>query len=145
MKRDEDAARAIAAVFAEAITPRIKKMAVDTVVPVPLHWMRRWHRGYNQVEVLAQALADALRVTHRPRLLRRTRPTPFQTSLTPTARRENVRGAFAARYLRKDLLVGRTILVVDDVFTTGATVNAATIALRHAGAKDVHIAVVAHG
>src|SRR5207244_2040074 len=75
----------------------LRKLAAEIVVPVPLHWWRRWRRGYNQSEALARALAADLGLPYRPRWLRRTRNTPSQTQQTAAMRRENVKGAFAAR------------------------------------------------
>lgn len=110
------------------------------VVPVPLHWWRRWTRGYNQSEALAQALAAVLRVPCR-RLLRRVRPTPPQHHQTSrTARRANVKGAFALRRGRS--LAGQTVLLVDDVMTTGSTAHEASKPLRAAGAEQIIVAVL---
>lgn len=141
-KSDEGLAERIGATFADCMAPRLRNIAVDCVIPVPLHWRRRWQRGYNQCDVYAQALADVLRVPYLRRGMHRTRATLPQSTLSATARRENVRGAFASRARS---LTGRTALVVDDVFTTGATADAVARALRAAGASRVLVAVVAHG
>lgn len=145
MKHDELLTRAVGAIFAERISLGVAKMQPKVIIPVPLHWKRRWQRGYNQADVVAEALANHLRVPCRPRLLRRWRMTPSQSGLSGTARRENLRGAIVARHLRMDLLKGKAALIVDDVFTTGSTANAVATALRAAGASDVHVAVIAHG
>jgi ComF family protein len=120
-----------------------RALGVDALVPVPLHWRRRWRRGYNQSEAIAHGLAARLGLPCRPSWLRRTRATPMQTSQTFAGRRENVRGAFAA----SRPLAGRTVLLVDDVMTTGATASEAARALRAAGAGRVVVAVLAraHG
>ena len=115
---------------------------VNLVMPVPLHWQRRWRRGFNQCEILARSWADRLRLPMRPRWLRRIRATPMQTSLTATARRENVKGAFAAS--RKSDFRGRSVLLIDDVMTTGSTLSEAAKAIRRAGAASVIAAVLAH-
>lgn len=109
----------------------------DLVCAVPLHAGRRRERGFNQAELLAREAARRLGVPYRP-LLRRTRPTPRQARLDRASRRPNVRGAFASRPL-----AGSTVLLVDDVLTTGATVEACRDALVEAGAAEVWIAVVA--
>jgi len=119
----------------------LRGAGASVVVPVPLHWWRRWSRGYNQSEVLAQALATCLGLPCRPRCLRRIRNTPQQTRQTPAARRDNVRGAFRARH--GSTVRGRSILLVDDVLTTGSTCSEAAGALRQAGAARVTVAVLA--
>jgi ComF family protein len=120
---------------------RLRDVRADALVPVPLHWWRRWRRGYNQSEALANALADRLGLPCQPRWLRRIRPTPQQTRQTPHDRRRNVRGAFRAGL--SAVLQGRTILLVDDVLTTGSTASEAARALRKAGAARVVVAVLA--
>ena len=124
------------------LAPCLRAIGADTVIPVPLHWLRYWKRGYNQSEVLARGLAARLQLPCRTGWLRRIRNTPKQTAQTPAARRENVRGAF--RTGRSADLSGRTILLVDDVLTTGSTCSEAARALRDAGAKNVMVAVLAH-
>lgn len=114
--------------------------AYDAIVPVPLHWRRRFTRGFNQSQLLARALARSL---HIPVLaaLRRKRPTPAQSSLTGIARRRNVRGAFQIRSSQN--IAGASLLLVDDVFTTGATANACAMELKAAGARRVTVLTVA--
>jgi ComF family protein len=114
----------------------------DAVVPVPLHWRRRWSRGYNQAQALAESLAKGLACPCNSKVLKRVRATPQQFSQSATARRENVKGAFAVR--RAAAIQGRRILLVDDVLTTGATASEAARALLQAGAKTVDVAVLAH-
>jgi competence protein ComFC len=109
------------------------------IVPVPLHPSRRRERGYNQSEVLAGGLLRALRSRTTPpapqfaaTFLRRIRPTPPQTGLRVTARRENLRGAFEV--VRPNGVQGRNIVLVDDVMTTGTTLSSCAKALKHSGA-----------
>jgi ComF family protein len=102
------------------------------LIPVPLARRRERDRGYNQSERLAAALALRLGVPVCGDLLRRTRETDTQTALTPDERRANVAGAFAASPAS-----GLDLVLVDDVFTTGATLLAAAAALRAAGARRV--------
>lgn len=113
-----------------AALPRHERL--DCVVPVPLHWRRRWERGFNQAELLARGIA---RKWHIPvvRALRRVRHTPTQTSLSNTARRKNVTAAFACRRA----LAGQRVLLIDDVLTTGATAAVCAAALRRSGAARV--------
>jgi ComF family protein len=110
----------------------------DLLAPVPLHKSRLRQRGFNQSLLLAQAFPEA----HLEReLLTRVRPTPPQTGLTPKERRENVKGAFAVP--RPELVKGKCVLLIDDVFTTGATVRECAKALRKAGARRVDVLTVA--
>jgi len=109
----------------------------DAVVPVPLHFLREAGRGYNQAELLARPVAAGLGVPVARRLLVRLRDTGTQTRLGAAKRRENVAGAFAVRPGREDEAYGKRLLVVDDVMTTGATLGAASAALRAAGAGRV--------
>lgn len=115
--------------------------AADAVVPVPLHKDRLRARGYNQAELIARPLARLLKRPCRPVLLVRTRPRPDKLHLTLEERWESVRGAFATRPgSRVDNL---RVLLIDDVMTTGATLDACARALREAGAKSVTALTVA--
>ena len=114
----------------------------QVVVPVPLHWRRRWSRGYNQAEEIARGLAKTLGLPLAAHALRRRQATESQTHQSATARWDNVKGVFAVR--RPDAVRGLRVLLVDDVLTTGATCHNAAQALSAAGAAQVHVAVVAH-
>ena len=115
----------------------------DWVVPVPLYHVRRRERGYNQSMVLASELARRISAKSSARLLRRIRPTTTQTNLTAPQRLSNVQNAFT--YGRERKLAGQRVLLVDDVMTTGATVNACAKALKKGGAQSVHVLTVARG
>jgi ComF family protein len=141
-KTDEATAEAAAAIFAEGIGCKLAGVHIDGVIGVPLHWYRSWHRKYNQSVLLARMLAAAIGSKCWNRSLRRVRPTPLQTSLTGAARRLNVRGAFRAK---PQGLQGKSILLADDVLTTGATADAAAKALLEAGVGRVIVAVLSHG
>lgn len=108
--------------------------AVDALVPVPMHWWRRWRRGYNQAELLALALAPG-RAPVRPELLRRRRHTPQLAGLGRRQRRQGIADAFTAPGPCDNL----RLALVDDVLTTGATAAAATEALYRAGAAHVEL------
>jgi predicted amidophosphoribosyltransferase len=119
-------------------------------IPIPLASKRLRQRGYNQSEVLARALARTWRTPVLPDLLIRTRETPTQTALTPGTRLANVAGAFALRIDDCGLRIGSlpiksairnpqfTMVLVDDVFTTGATLAEAARALEKAGGTTIH-------
>lgn len=109
------------------------------VCPVPMHWLRRWGRGYNQSALLARAIARR-RGWPFADILYRTRYTRPQTSLAPSRRRANVHRAFAIRPVD---LAGWHMILVDDVTTTGATLSACARLLRRAGAETVDAAVIA--
>ena len=115
----------------------------DAVVPVPLYAMRRRERGFNQAQVLASLLARELRKPLADKAFVRVRPTPSQTRLTARERAFNVRGAFKIR--RADPICNRKLLLVDDVMTTGATVNECARVLKNGGATDVFVVTVARG
>ena len=110
---------------------------VDTVLPVPLHWWRQWRRGYNQAEVIAAQLAQALHAQLRTGDLVRVRRTRSQTSLDAAARVKNVQGVFALRHA----FPARHVLLVDDTFTTGATLAACYNAVRSALGPSVRISI----
>jgi len=126
--------------WGEHARARFEAVHADVIVPVPLHWWRRWRRGYNQSAELAHGLASALGVPCRPYWLRRVRHTPVQSRLTPDARRSNLRGAF--RIAARARVRGLTVLLVDDVMTTGATAHEASSVLRQAGAVSVVVAAL---
>lgn len=109
--------------------------AVDAIVPTPLHWRRRWWRGFNQAELIGDELSRGLGIPLRARWLKRVRPTPRQQDLTAEERRRNLRGAFAATRP----LPGLRIALVDDVVTTGATVAEISRVLLDAGATSVQV------
>jgi ComF family protein len=119
---------------------RFAALALDAIVPVPLHWWRRFRRGYNQSAALAWGLSQGAKLPLRTDLLFRIRATAAQKALpNATQRRANVKDAFRSS---RDLS-GKHYLLVDDVMTTTATANEAARALRQAGAARVTVAVLA--
>ena len=112
---------------------------VDAVVPVPLHWRRRRSRGYDQAALLARPVANVLGIPAVLRGLRRVRNTPSQVDLPHGERQQNVARAFAPWRLRGL----RRALLIDDVRTTGATLRAASEALRAGGVSELHTFVLA--
>lgn len=136
-------ARQIASMIAPVLIEAAPAASEPLLVPVPLHRWRIWQRGFNQSAEIARHLSrqtgwplavDALARVRRTRLLR---------GLGRTARAKEVRGAFAVPDAAKPLLAGRTVLLVDDVFTTGATTGACAKALLRAGATRVEVVAFA--
>lgn len=113
----------------------------DAIVPVPLHWRREWSRGYNQAEVIAEGLSAAMEVPVRTDILYRRKATKTQTKLDVEAKARNVAGAFEA--IHRDGL--NHIILVDDLFTTGATLFACFSALRAAYPPSVRISIATLG
>lgn len=113
------------------------------IVPVPLHRRRLWSRRFNQSALLAGVIAERTGKPFAPLALSRVRPTAQQVGLSAGERDRNVRGAFQVVPAAKIEVAGRRVLLVDDVFTTGATVRAATRSLLRAGAAAVDVLVFA--
>ena len=128
--------------FAEdmARTARAIGLGADLVVPVPLHWLKSRLRGTHTPAALAHRVARQLQLPCAPRALRRVRWTATQTQLTRRQRQRNVAGAFQAQAA---LVRHRRILLIDDVLTSTATVQACSLALRHAGAAAVTVLAAA--
>lgn len=137
--------RIAARMLGERITGTREFGDVDAVVPVPLHWTRRLSRGYNQAEVIAEELASVLGVPCIAGLLERTRRTRTQTKLGIGAKGRNVEGAFRVNGKTAGRVACGHILVVDDVFTTGATVNECRRALWRALGSGVRVSVATLG
>ncbi len=115
----------------------------DYLIPVPLHRTRLLRRRYNQAALIADALAKRSAVPHLPDILTRARATETQGTKTRDERRRNVKGAFKVPEKKKKWIKGATLVLVDDVFTSGATVSACAQALLKAGAKEVRVLCVA--
>jgi ComF family protein len=141
------AANVLGRMLAEAIAALDPDLPSESiaVIPVPLHRSKRRLRGFNQAELIARAAIKINPSRDRFHLcvgiLERTRDTASQVSLTNHQRRENLRGAFAVTH--PEAIKGREALVVDDVYTTGATVSECARVLRRAGATKVWVATVA--
>ncbi len=117
-----------------------REQAFDIIIPMPLHWRKRWQRGFNQSELLAREIG---RRTNTPveNALRRVRNTAAQAGLTSAKRRLNVSGAFRAK--KRAAIDGRRVLLIDDVMTTGATAASCARALQRAGARQVTLLTLA--
>jgi len=140
-ERRPDLARPLGDLLWRALEPRAAALSGVVVVPVPLHPSRLADRGFNQAALLASRVAGRLGAPLRPLALARVRDTPRQAALDRLARLANLSGAFVAR--RPGQVRARDVLVVDDVRTTGATLDACASALLDAGARSVRSAVVA--
>ena len=120
------------------LTALPRDRSFDVIVPMPLHWMKRWRRGFNQSELLARQVSRRWNVPVK-HMVRRTRNTGAQAGLSNAKRRENVSRAFRANGAVK----GKRVLLVDDVMTTGATAGACARALKRAGAVHVTLLTLA--
>jgi len=121
-----------------AALPRDERL--DAIVPVPLHWRRRWQRGFNQSELLAREIARRTGLDVLP-VLRRVRATSAQAGLSNRGRRQNVAAAFQCRHGGR--VKGKRLLLIDDVMTTGATAAACAAALGRAGAERIALLAIA--
>ena len=115
---------------------------IDLVTAVPLHPVRQRERGFNQGELIAIALAEQLGKPYTGKALRRNYNTESQTLLNSAARRRNLAGAFSSGKFNP---AGKSLLLIDDVFTTGSTVNEAAKVLLKAGAQQVYVLTACHG
>ena len=128
---------AIARTMAHYMAPLVKPCGEAVLVPVPLHRTRLWTRGFNQSALVARELSRRLDIAADPMLLRRIRRTPPLKGMSPFQRRKTVAGAF--RVSDKAAVVGRTVILVDDVLTTGSTAEACAKALKRAGAARIEL------
>ncbi len=117
--------------------------AADVIVPVPLHRWRLLRRRYNQSALIGKAVAKSAGVEFCPDALVRTRATETQGHLNANERKKNVRSAFEAHPKRLSVIAGKRVVLVDDVYTTGATVSECAKALAKAGAADVSVLTLA--
>lgn len=131
---------ALAAMMARLVPP---ERSVDIIVPVPLHRKRLLQRRFNQSQLLASALGKKLGLPCDPFVLERRRATPSQGTLGRKARLRNVEGAFNVSESRRVRIDGASVLLVDDVLTTGATASACAKTLKRFGAKEVGVVAFA--
>lgn len=117
-----------------------RQQRFDAIVPMPMHWWKRWQRGFNQSLLLAQALSRRTAIPVVPAVSRSRKARP-QAGLSDHERRANVRGAFTVA--KPESIRGRHLLLIDDVLTTGATASACAAALKKGGAASVTVLTVA--
>lgn len=120
----------------------IRSWEPDVLVPVPLHQSRRRHRGFNQAELVARSLGEQLHIPVDVRALRRVVNTSPQKALDDKERVKNIKNAFQAA---DNIVEYKKIVLVDDIYTTGATIDACAAALRQKGAERIYFASVCTG
>jgi ComF family protein len=128
---------AIARTMARYMAPLVSRDGNAILVPVPLHRSRLWRRGFNQSALVARELSRRLSIATQPFALRRVKRTPPLKGMSPLQRRKTVAGAF--RIANKGAVAGKTVILVDDVLTTGSTAEACARALKRAGAARVEL------
>lgn len=134
-------AKEMAAEYGEALAG----WGIDIIIPVPLYPGKYKKRGYNQAAVLARELGKVLDIPVEERLLKRIRETAPQKNLTPRKRRQNLNGAFSVEKRRRVFLKSRSVLLMDDIYTTGSTVDEAAKTLKKAGAEKVFYLAISIG
>ena len=139
----QDVAWLLGEKFWQARGDELGQLQIDCLTTVPMHWTNRLVRRIHPNEVLAKCLAKQLKVPCLQRCLIQRLRTVRQSSLSPSLRRKNVRDVYRVRPIQK--LQGKTVLLVDDILTTGATANACSRLLLAAGCAAVYVAVVARG
>ena len=120
----------------------IRKAAPDAFVPVPLHRQRFRKRGYNQAELFARALGKRMGIPVKGKIIKRTKNTLPQKELDLTARQNNLKKAF--KLCRNDVKLN-TIIIIDDIYTTGSTIDAVAAQLRRAGVKKIYFVAISGG
>jgi ComF family protein len=128
---------AVARTMARYMSPLVGEGSDRLLIPVPLHRTRLWNRGFNQSALVARELSRRLGIATDPFALRRTRRTPPLKGMSPIQRRKTVAGAFRVR--DKAAVAGKTVILVDDVLTTGSTAEACARTLKRAGAARVEL------
>ena len=128
---------AVARTMAHYMAPLVRPDGQAILIPVPLHRSRLWTRGFNQSALVASELSRRLKLPADPLLLRRTRRTPPLKGMSPVQRRKTVAGAF--RLSDKAAIAGKTVILIDDVLTTGSTAEACAGVLKRAGAARVEL------
>ncbi len=136
-------ARKLADIMKERIL--LENLTIHYIIPVPMFRKKEQHRGYNQAALLAENLAGSLQIPWDRKMLVRIRDTEPMNQLSPEERRANMTGAFSVKPEAAPLIAGRSILLIDDIFTTGSTADACASALIAQGAGQVYLLTFAAG
>jgi len=128
--------------MAEGLNRYWQRDSFDLLIPVPLHRQRLRERGFNQVLLLVKEISSRTGIPYRKTILQKKKPTLPQVILSGMEREKGLRGAF--HVIGREGLAGKSVLLVDDVYTTGATVNECSKVLRRGGAKRVDVLTLAH-
>lgn len=129
--------------MARSIVDREYFSNIDLIVPIPLHHVRRRERGYNQSFYIAQGISSVINVPVAEKTVKRRKNTKSQTALTREERAKNISNIFLVSEKRREIISGKKLLLVDDVYTTGATVNECARVLKDAGAEEVKVLTAA--
>ena len=133
-------------ILKDRLEPEFEKgLNIDVIIPVPIHKKKLRQRGFNQAELMAKPLSKAWGLVFDKKALIRTKSTSAMSSLDPLERRANVAGAFVIDKGQEGVVKDKSILLVDDVYTTGSTVDECSRVLLDAGAKDVYVLTLAAG
>jgi len=137
------AARVLAELLGDAVLKRYALEAIrpSLLIPVPLHWRREWQRGHNQSAILASHIGKRMSLPVAGNIVRRRRATRSQQQLDIADRAANMQGAFRVNNppAIRAAIANKTIAIIDDVVTTGATAQALALALQRAGARQIHL------
>ena len=133
--------RPLGQLMAQGCAEFLNECPVELILPVPLHPKRLRWRGFNQSVLLARQVSRAYGIPVDPFVVRRNKETPPQTQLTEEERRKNVRGVFSLNPQKR--IEGKRVLLVDDVYTSGATVNECSRVLKKGGAQEVYVVTLA--
>ena len=116
-------------------------ISYDIIIPVPIHKKRKHRRGYNQTELVAKEISHQLKIKMGKDVLIKNINTKAQSELSKKERNDNIKGAFKVQNLQK--IIGKKILLIDDIYTTGSTANECRKILKLAGAKNIGILTIA--
>ncbi len=141
-KNQREYARLFAHEMAEQFGESLKKWGVKEIIPIPLHWRRKKKRGYNQAEILAKWLSREVHIPVETHALLRVRETRQQKTLNHSQRHWNLEGAFG---ISRSWIPPERVLIVDDIYTTGSTINKAAKMLKKAGVQKVFFLTISIG